>query len=164
MSTSKRRRRSSDGQTMQDIATTSFPWRDHPALLNVDRGFCRLPSELIPEILSYFLSVEVDTVIQGARSKRKGKRSSSGSGFPGFLSPGHAERSDILRCLAGTCRAWRILLLPFLWDRLDVCFSSRAWSSPGVDTLDPVYKFIATATIQKCNGLIQSSHLTPLIR
>jgi len=68
-----------------------------------------LPLELLTEILSYFECLPVPItyrscfILHSAESSR------------------YLERSDVLRSLSQTCKLWRTMFFPLLWERLETC-------------------------------------------
>jgi hypothetical protein len=144
-------------------------------LHNVGTGLAKLPPELIPEIISCYHSVENDStlvngindqsrdqLVQGTDSNsRKKKKHRS----PGCIPLIFSERTKVLRALSATCRTYRIIFLPFLWDRLDICFAPRTWADDvNAEAMEPVYREVAESMIRKCNGILENPHLAPMIR
>lgn len=74
-----------------------------------------LPNEIWLEILSYFSSVRIPTL--------------KISHAP-LLSSSTLERAHALRALSQTCRAFRALFLPELWERFEVCATPKQIENP----------------------------------
>ncbi len=68
--------------------------------------FVELPLELLLEIISHFQAVSIPAKL--------------GSEMP-VLPPSVFERPDVLRALSQTCRHWRSIFFPMLWERMEVC-------------------------------------------
>ncbi|KAF8159182.1 hypothetical protein B0H34DRAFT_747703 [Crassisporium funariophilum] len=82
------------------------------ASLNKPKVF-ELPLELLMEILSHFQVLHTHTNLDTnhitiAYSEH-------------IWSLFYLERTDILRSVSQTCKAWRIIFLPLLWERLEAC-------------------------------------------
>ncbi|KAJ3554440.1 hypothetical protein NP233_g12424 [Leucocoprinus birnbaumii] len=76
---------------------------------NGDNGKCKfveMPLELLFEVMSYFPAVQVPT------SRRYN--------IP-LLPPSVFERQDALRALSQTCKLWRTIFYPMLWERMEAC-------------------------------------------
>ena len=76
------------------LATVNVNATGPPAFPNKGFELLELPLELIMEILSHFAHVPIST-----------------------------GRTYALRALSQTCRSWRNLFLPLLWERLESCCS-----------------------------------------
>ncbi|KAG6886856.1 hypothetical protein C0992_001978 [Termitomyces sp. T32_za158] len=113
-----------------------------------------LPNEIWLEILSYFCSVRIPTL--------------KISHAP-LLSSLTLERTHALRALSQTCRAFRTLFLPELWERFEVCATPRQIENPMLTNYSGSnrqtndfylsgawYKYIAEALEKRSNGLMQS--------
>ena len=70
-----------------------------------------LPLELIMEILSHFNYLPVITA----------KLDLGHFGVDPKVSRLYLKRTDVLRALSQTCRSWRNLFSPLLWERLEPC-------------------------------------------
>jgi hypothetical protein len=166
-----------DQITVPDIAprsSTSLSGKDQD-VNNVGKGLAKLPPEMMPEIISWYHSVEDDStlvnnnqsrdpLVQGtdSNSKKKTKHRS-----PGCIPLIFSERTNVLRALSATCRTYRIIFLPFLWDRLDICFAPRTWANDddvNAEAMEPVYREVSESMIRKCNGILENPHLAPMIR
>jgi hypothetical protein len=76
---------------------------------HVDNGKCtfvEMPVELLCEIMSYFPALAVPTSRQF---------------YTPVLPPSVFERWDVLRALSQTCRLWRSIFYPMLWERMEAC-------------------------------------------
>lgn len=79
------------------------------AEISVNNGKCKfidLPAELLLEIVSFFPAVHIPT------SRRFNTP---------VLPPSIFERWDVLRALSQTCRLWRNIFFPMLWERMEAC-------------------------------------------
>lgn len=87
------------GTTAAEVQTT----------ISGDNGKCKfveMPLELLLEIMSYFPAVPVPT------SRRFNTP---------VLPPSVFERWDTLRALSQTCRLWRSIFYPMVWERMEAC-------------------------------------------
>ncbi|KAF7798096.1 hypothetical protein EIP86_009311 [Pleurotus ostreatoroseus] len=120
-----------------------------------------LPPELFDEIISYFPTVPLnwyhDTAVGLPDSK-------------------YAERAKTLRALAATCRGMRVVALPRLWARLDICFvpatAQASWykyvmhnlkrKAEGVQTLSDVMRgYVRTVTFTVTK--VEAAEILPYI-
>ncbi|KAF8646023.1 hypothetical protein AX16_007448 [Volvariella volvacea WC 439] len=106
-----------------------------------------LPVELFNEILSYFPEIPIPTTTIY---------------YTPLLSPVTLERSDALRALSQTCRSFREVLLPLLWQRLDASAIRFTTTAQDADTFRrheiPTnwYLGISQALERKSLGLLQN--------
>ncbi|KAG6907292.1 hypothetical protein DXG01_009485 [Tephrocybe rancida] len=118
-----------------------------------------LPTEIWLEILSYLPSVRIPTL-----------RISSSPVLPAST----LARQQGLRALSQTCRQFRTLFLPQLWDRFEVCATKRQQETPlhhsndvqgmeGVFVSGAWYKSIAEALETRSNGLRNSPEHAKLV-
>ena len=95
------------------LETANVKAAEGPAFPNTGSTLFKLPLELIMEILSYFNCLPIIT----------NKLNLSLFGINPKVSRRYLERTDALRALSQTCRSWRNLFLPLLWERLESCCS-----------------------------------------
>ncbi|KAG6861052.1 hypothetical protein C0995_004553 [Termitomyces sp. Mi166 len=134
-------------------------------------GVFELPNEIWLEILSYFPSVRIPTL----------KISTAP-----LLSASTLEREHTLRALSQTCRTLRVVFLPELWKRFEVCATPRRVEIPSGTNFNDVqarvedapssrqrdyfylsgawYKYIAEALERRSNGIRQSSDLAKYVQ
>ncbi|CAA7269121.1 unnamed protein product [Cyclocybe aegerita] len=104
------------------------------------------PYELILEILSYFEALPVPFTPDDARM----------NSFSTHLPESTLERSDTLRALSQTCRMWRNVFLPMVWQNLEVSAThsqSAAW-----------YKVFGEALIRKSKLVCDNPDIASLVR
>jgi len=100
-------------ETVKAAEASAFP--------NTSSTLLELPLELIMEILSHFDCLPTIT----------GKLDLGLFGVDPKVSRRDLERTDALRALSQTCRSWRNLFSPLLWERLEPCLihsDSGKWS------------------------------------
>ncbi|KAG6833306.1 hypothetical protein H0H87_008938 [Tephrocybe sp. NHM501043] len=106
-----------------------------------------LPAEVWLEIISHFTSVRIPTLQISSEP---------------LLPSSTLERQEALRALSQTCRHFRALFLPELWDRVEVCASKNQKEVPKFKRSEDVhirgtwYKTIANALETRSNGLKNS--------
>jgi hypothetical protein len=105
-----------------------------------NKGIITLPSELLTEIASYFLTILSVDIIEN----------------PTTLPVEYRERSDILRALSQTCKDLRSALQPLAWERLEACTHT--------ETRGQFFKEVGTALERKCTGILKCKHLLPHVR
>ena len=79
-----------------------------------------LPLELLMEIISYYKAIPIPCAPTDPSSPT----------FYHFVKSEYLERTDALRALSQTCRLWRNVFFPLLWQRLEACAThsaSGAW-------------------------------------
>lgn len=84
-----------------------------------------LPWELLIEIISYFERLPIPIT-----TKTNFHPSPYGVDLMPSESSQYLERTDALRALSQTCRLWRNIFFPLLWERLEACLthsSTAAW-------------------------------------
>jgi hypothetical protein len=100
-----------------------------PAFPNTGSTLFELPLELILEILSYFDSLPLIT----------SKHHYSLLNIDPTITRRYLERTNTLRALSQTCRSWRTLFFPLLWERLEPCLmhfdSGKRYSESNADSL-----------------------------
>ena len=109
--------------------------RDVVSLPNRTSSALELPIELLMEILSYFPRAPIEVPRYGVYFYNTPPASS-------------LEYTDLLRALSQTCRRWRSIFLPLLWECLEVCTTRSqkpAW-----------YLWLARSLEKKSKGLAQS--------
>uniref|UniRef100_A0A8H7XQ75 F-box domain-containing protein n=1 Tax=Psilocybe cubensis TaxID=181762 RepID=A0A8H7XQ75_PSICU len=124
----------STGLGLQVDAT--FPIKKSKAL--------QLPLELLLEIVTYFNAFPSEPV--GFYDRRYFDREASK----------YLERTDALRSLSQTCRLWRYIFLPLLWERLDVLAThseSGAW-----------YQVFGETLIRKCFLVTENRDIASHVR
>ena len=88
-----------------------------------------LPLELLMEILSYFHCLPIPiTAVHNFNAQ----------GIDFKLSSRYLERTDVLRALSQTCKLWRHLFFPMLWERLEPCLAHTnggAWYKAHGDSM-----------------------------
>lgn len=119
-----------------------------PPFPNNDKGstLLELPLELIMEILSHFDSLPTIT----------GKLDYSPFGVSPMVARRYLERTDALRALSQTCRLWRNLFFPLLWERLEPCLThskAAAW-----------YKVYGESLIRKSSLVCENQEIASHVR
>ena len=109
--------------------TVNVEAAEAPAFPNTGSTLFKLPLELIMDILSYFDCLPIFT----------NKLNLSLFGIDPRVSRRYLERTDVLRALSQTCRSWRNLFFPLLWERLEPCSvmddGSGNWFESNMDSL-----------------------------
>ena len=103
------------------LETVNLKAAEAPAFLNTSEALLKLPLELIMEVLSHFDCLPIIT----------GKFDYDLFGIDPKITRRYLERTDALRALSQTCRSWRNLFFPLLWERLEPCLihsDSGNWS------------------------------------
>ncbi|EDR09179.1 uncharacterized protein LACBIDRAFT_296541 [Laccaria bicolor S238N-H82] len=120
---------------LESVVGTTPSTRDVVSLPNRTSNAVELPVELFLEILSYFPHAPVGLPRYGIDIR---------SAPPVFC----FERTDLLRALSQTCRRWRLILLPLLWECLEVY---------PVRSREPVWNlWLARSLERKSKGLVRS--------
>jgi len=119
-----------------------------PAFPNIDKGskLLELPLELIMEILSHFDHLPIIT----------GKLDCSPFGVDPTISRRYLGRTDVLRALSQTCKLWRNLFFPLLWERLEPCLThskAAAW-----------YKVYGESLIRKSSLVCENQEIALHVR
>ncbi|KAJ6558377.1 hypothetical protein B0H19DRAFT_1150933 [Mycena capillaripes] len=98
----------------------------------------RVPTEIWLEIVSdshfLILGSEKDGIPRSLLLLSRGKIESS----PKTIPLAHREWPEILRTLSQTCRTFRAIFLPLLWEHVEACFApknGRDWSTRVADVL-----------------------------
>ncbi len=130
------------GEVRADIHTTCAGKNSRnrdPETANVQISSCAdvlprlaaLPPELFDEIVAYFPTLPLDWYYDTSMGVPENK---------------YMERADTLRALSQTSRAMRMVTLPRLWARLDICFvPTRARGT--------WYKYVMQNLKRKADGL-----------
>ena len=107
------------------LETVNVKAAEASAFPNTRSTFLELPLELIMEILSHFDCLPIITSKLNYHLFDGNRR----------VSGWYLERTNALRALSQTCRSWRNLFSPLLWERLDPCLipsdSNRRFESNG---------------------------------
>ncbi|CAE6398930.1 unnamed protein product [Rhizoctonia solani] len=116
-----------------------------PSTINSSRGFLALPNELISQIISYFPEIKTAHILMN----------------PTFIGnwenpENYFERFNVLRALSQLCRLSRIIYLPLLWERFQVCLAT--------DPDGQWFRSIGLAIERKSKGMLESPHLWPYVR
>ena len=114
------------------LETVSVKAAEAPAFPNTHSAFLELPLELIMEILSHLDCLPIIT------TKLNCHRFSSDPRVSGR----YLERTNALRALSQTCRSWRNLFSPLLWERLELHSDSGKWSDNNADLLMRMSAFV----------------------
>lgn len=134
-----------DFATTPGVDTAPTSAHDLPAHAQSSKAL-DLPLELLMEVLSYFRSSPIMT------SPTEEATDNVGS----IASENNLERTDVLRSLSQTCRLWRDIFFPILWERLDVTAThseSGAW-----------YKVFGEALIKKSLLVSQNPEIAGHVR
>jgi hypothetical protein len=108
-----------------------------------------LPLELLMEIISYFETLPVLTTA-GSRIYV------TLHGIDYFHPSRYLERINTLRLLSQTCKLWRNIFFPLLWERLEACLphsSSGAW-----------YKVYGESLIRKSSFVCENPEVASHVR
>jgi F-box-like len=109
------------------LETVNVKAAEAPAFPNTDSTLLGLPLELIMEILSHLDCLPIIT------GKVYGL-----FGIDPSVSRRYLERTNALRALSQTCRSWRNLFFPLLWERIEPCltdYPSENWCEVYGDSL-----------------------------
>ncbi|KAJ7123786.1 hypothetical protein C8R43DRAFT_41242 [Mycena crocata] len=120
----------------------------HSATERADRNaVLEIPTEIWLEIVSgsnfLILDGEKDGIPRSLLLLGRSKISSC----PKTIPPAYRERPETLRALSQTCRAFRAVFLPVLWERVEACFIPKddtAW-----------YARVAKVLLDRCTGLMK---------
>jgi hypothetical protein len=107
-----------------------------------------LPLELLMEIISYFECLPVPMIASRSTAPYIIGYSSGPSRY--------LERTDALRLLSQTCKLWRHIFFPLLWERLEPCLThseSGAW-----------YKVYGESLIRKSSLVCETPHIALHVR
>jgi len=107
-----------------------------------------LPLELLMEIISHFKCLPVPITSRSYVTPR---------GISYRLPSQYLERTDALRLLSQTCKLWRNIFFPLLWERLEACLSH---SSSGA-TWD---KICGDALIRKSSLVCKNPEIASHVR
>ncbi|KAJ3538052.1 hypothetical protein NMY22_g5327 [Coprinellus aureogranulatus] len=138
---------------------------ENPA--NARQGILRLPPELIANVLSNYKSIGNFTSIPDRSEKEEARRQLQAPAAPGpidllsdepVLPRAYLDRPDALRALSQTCVAYRQVFLPLLFERLEVCVTTR----PG-NPMRAFYKHIGEGLERKCSGLAKRPDLWEMV-
>lgn len=118
-----------------------------PAFPNKGSKIRELPWELFMEILSHFGRLPIPVTADNNFSPLgvDFKRSSL-----------YLERTDALRALSQTCKLWRDLFFPLLWERLEPCLThseTATW-----------YKIYGESLIRKSTLVCENSEIASHVR
>jgi hypothetical protein len=130
------------------LETCAVKAAEASAFPNVDKGskLLELPLELIMEIVSHFDHLPIIT----------GKLDYSPFGVDPTISRRYLERTDALRALSQTCKLWRHLFFPLLWERLEPCLThskAAAW-----------YKVYGESLIRKSSLVCENPEIASHVR
>jgi len=117
------------------LETVNVKAPEAPAFSNTGSPLLELPLELIMEILSHFDCLPIVT----------SKLNYDFFGTHPRVSDQYLERTNVLRALSQTCRSWRKLFSPLLWERLEPCLipsDSGKWSESNADLLMRMSTFV----------------------
>ncbi|EAU92311.1 hypothetical protein CC1G_00530 [Coprinopsis cinerea okayama7 len=123
-------------------------WGRKESPQNANAGFCRLPDELISEVLSYYPEVGPLTSAVDGTARYQAREP--------ILPVSYLVRPDTLRALSQTCVAYRRLFLPILWERLEVCVEARG--------KEQFFRHAGESLTRKCNGLLENPDLLDMVR
>lgn len=101
----------------------------------------QLPLELLMEVMSHFKAVSTG-IIYGHSSRG--------------LDSSYLERTDALRSLSQTCKLWRYIFFPLLWERLDV-FATHSQSGAW-------YQVFGETMIRKCFLVTENQEIASHVR
>ncbi|KIM44352.1 hypothetical protein M413DRAFT_443348 [Hebeloma cylindrosporum] len=135
----KRVKRSPVEITVKAAETLPFPNKGSKVL--------ELPVELLMEILSYFGRLPIPLTAD---------KNLSSLGVDTERSSRYLERTDVLRALSQTCKVWRHLFFPLLWERLEPCLthsSGCAW-----------YKLFGESLIRKSSFVCENPAIASHVR
>lgn len=139
--------------------------------VNAQKGLLSLPVELINKVLANFRSIGNFTSLpelnsEGSYGPEPGDPKDAASGASDdplagepVLGREYLERPDVLRALSQTCVAYRTAFLPLLFERLEVCVTTR----PGNPT-KAFYRHIGDGLERKCSGLVGRPDLSEMVR
>jgi hypothetical protein len=113
------------------LETVNVKAAEAPAFPNTHSTFLELPLELIMEILSYLNCLPITTTKLYDRFRSDPR-----------VSGRCLERIDALRALSQTCRSWRNLFSPLLWERLELLSDSGKWSDNNANLLMRMSAFV----------------------
>ncbi|KAF8159183.1 hypothetical protein B0H34DRAFT_654539 [Crassisporium funariophilum] len=109
-----------------------------------------LPLELLMEIISYFNSLPTHS--SNGAAFTWGAYSASGK----MMAATSLERTHVLRSLSQTCKLWRNIFFPMLWERLEACAThslSGAW-----------YQVLGQSLIRKSTLVSENPELASHVR
>lgn len=120
-------------------------------------------------VLSNYKGIGNFTSIPDRNEKREAQRQLEAVEAPGpedidllarepLLPRVYLERPDVLRALSQTCVAYRKVFLPLLFERLEVCVTTR----PGNQSR-AFYKHIGEGLERKCSGLADRPDLWHMV-
>lgn len=133
---SNKRVKRSPLETAKAPETPAFPKKGSKVL--------ELPWELLMEILSHFGHLPIPVTADHNFS------------VDFKLSSWYLERTDALRALSQTCRLWRNLFFPLLWERLEPCLThskAAAW-----------YKVYGESLIRKSSLVRENTEIASHVR
>jgi hypothetical protein len=136
---------------------------------NEQRGLMRLPPELIAKVLENYRSIGNFTMVPTPTEIEEAKANAPPNSDDTekevdlladepVLKRVYLERPDTLRALSQTCVAYRRVFLPLLFERLEVCVTTR----PGNPT-KAFYRHISETMQRKCSGLAERPDLSEMV-
>jgi hypothetical protein len=129
------------------LDTVNVKAAEASAFANTRSTLLELPLELVMEILSHFDCLPIIT----------SKINYHGFGSDLRVSGWYLERTDALRALSQTCKSWRNLFSPLLWERLEPCLIPSNSSKRSADLLMRMSAFV-------CENPEIASHVRCVIR
>ncbi|CAE7184458.1 unnamed protein product [Rhizoctonia solani] len=136
----------------EDEAATTGP---SLPLLPASKGFLTLPPELISQVVSYFPEIGTEHILSSTRSLGSWKN----LGSEEFL-----VRFEALRALSQLSRLSRLIFLPLLWERFEVCLLPSPKPKPADQRVESWYHYLAQSMEKRCAGLLDSPYLWPYIK
>ncbi|TEB36835.1 hypothetical protein FA13DRAFT_1727208 [Coprinellus micaceus] len=125
---------------------------------NGQRGLIRLPPELIAKVLENYRSIGNFTTRTHRPDSGDTEKEVDLLADEPVLKRVYLERPDTLRALSQTCVAYRGVFLPLLFERLEVCVTTR----PGNPT-KAFYRHISETMQRKCSGLAERPDLSEMV-
>jgi len=128
------------------LETVNAKAAEAPAFPNIRSTLLELPLELIMEILSHFDCLPTIT----------SKHHYGLFGIDPTVTRRYLERTNRLRGLSQTCRSWRNLFFPLLWERLESCLTNS--------TSNEWFKVYGDSLIRKSALVCENTEIASYVR
>ncbi|KAF5332118.1 hypothetical protein D9611_008037 [Ephemerocybe angulata] len=138
---------------IETTTATAAPKATSGAAANGKKALAVLPAELLTKVLAHYKAIGPYTDIYTARENRGRNEPDIGP----TLDASYLERSDVLRALSQTCRVYREIFLPILYERMEACITPRSGKVA-------FYKHIGETLERKCRGLKKNPALAKMVR